>query len=191
MASQGKAMLKLHGEGDPTGRGEGFSFIKTSMKGGFQAIGESAQEKMEKREQKETGGHSYNVARQQRAYEQSIRRIWDAQKASLSSQMEASDNDSDMDQDEEDDFNKPTPREAATPSFRRDDESMSQFSRFSSRSQRGKVLRIVRDFRDENGNIYQKEQLVWDSRVIRKYMQARHRVEAINTQYVLYLALDM
>ncbi|GAM34159.1 transcription factor TFIID complex subunit [Talaromyces pinophilus] len=182
MASQGKAMLKLHGEGDPTGRGEGFSFIKTSMKGGFQAIGESAQEKMEKREQKETGGHSYNVARQQRAYEQSIRRIWDAQKASLSSQMEASDNDSDMDQDEEDDFNKPTPRDAPTPSFRRDDESMSQFSRFSSRSQRGKVLRIVRDFRDENGNIYQKEQLVWDPRVIRKYIQARHRVEAINTQ---------
>ncbi|OKL55652.1 hypothetical protein UA08_08988 [Talaromyces atroroseus] len=182
MASQGKAMLKLHGEGDPTGRGEGFSFVKTSMKGGFQAIGESAQEKMEKREQKETGGHSYNVARQQRAYEQSIRHIWDSQKASLSSRVEASDIDSDMDQDDEEDFNKPTPREAATPSFRRDDESMSQFSRLSSRSQRGKVLRITRDFMDENGNIYQKEQLVWDPRVIRKYMQLRHRVEAVNTQ---------
>lgn len=27
-----KAMLKLHGEGDPTGRGEAFSFLRTSMK---------------------------------------------------------------------------------------------------------------------------------------------------------------
>jgi transcription initiation factor TFIID subunit 1, fungi type len=187
MASQGKAMLKLHGEGDPTGRGEGFSFVKTSMKGGFQAIGESAQEKMEKREQKDTGGHSYNVARQQRAYEQSIRHIWDSQKASLSSRVEASDIDSDMDQDDEEEFNKPTPREAATPSFRRDDESMSQFSRLSSRSQRGKVLKITRDFMDDNGNIYQKEQLIWDPRVIRKYMQLRHRVEAVNTQFVLPL----
>lgn len=185
MASQGKAMLKLHGEGDPTGRGEGFSFIKTSMKGGFQAIGESAQEKMEKREQKDSGGHSYNVARQQRAYEQSIRHIWESQKASLSSRVEASDLDSDMDQDDEEEFNKPTPREAATPSFRRDDESMSQFSRMSSRSQRGKVLRITRDVIDENGNVQQKEQLVWDPRVIRKYMQLRHRVEAVNTQFVL------
>lgn len=33
-AAQGKAMLQLHGEGDPSGRGEAFNFIKTSMKGG-------------------------------------------------------------------------------------------------------------------------------------------------------------
>ncbi|KAH8704886.1 putative transcription factor TFIID complex 145 kDa subunit [Talaromyces proteolyticus] len=183
MASQGKAMLKLHGDGDPTSRGLMFSFIKTSMKGGFQAIGESAQEKMEKREQKDTGGHSYNVARQQKAYESSIRHIWNAQKASLSSQAELSESDhEDLEREDEDEFNRPTPREVATPSIRRDDESMSQFSRLSSRSQRGKVLRIVRDFKDENGNIYQKEQLVWDPRVIRKYVQIRHQVEAVNTQ---------
>jgi hypothetical protein len=189
MASQSKAMLKLHGEGDPTGRGEAFSFIKTSMKGGFQPIGESAQEKMEKREQKDSSGHSYNVAQQQKAYDASIAHIWNRQKASLSSSAEVTPDmeGSDHEQEEEDDFNKPTPREAATPSMRRDDESMSQFSRMSSRSQRGKVLKIVRDFKDENGKIYQKEQVIWDPRVISKYVQLRHQVEAVNTQYVLLL----
>ena len=39
-------MLKLHGEGDPTGRGEGFSFIRISMKDIFLKAGESAQDKL-------------------------------------------------------------------------------------------------------------------------------------------------
>lgn len=186
LASQGKAMLKLHGEGDPTGRGEGFSFIKTSMKGGFKAIGESVEDKLDAQRLKELGGHSYNVARQQKSYETSIRRIWDAQKASLSSTVEHSDAESDIDQEEEDEFSKPTPRsEAPTPAaFRRDDETTSQFSRVSVTSQRNKVLRIVRDYEDENGNIYQKEQLVWDPRVIRQYTQYRYKMEALQTKCV-------
>ncbi|KAJ5792390.1 transcription initiation factor TFIID [Penicillium pulvis] len=184
LASQGKAMLKLHGEGDPTGRGEGFSFIKTSMKGGFKAIGESVEDKLDAQRLKELGGHSYNVARQQRSYETSIRRIWDAQKASLSSTVEHSDQESDVDQGEEEEFNKPTPRsEAPTPApIRRDDETTSQFSRMSFNSQKGKVLRITRQFKEPNGEIVQKEQLVWDPRVIRHYIQHRHRTEALTTK---------
>jgi hypothetical protein len=185
MASQGKAMLKLHGEGDPTGRGEGFSFIKTSMKGGFQPIGLSVEDTLEKRRQ-DFGGHSYNVARQQKSYETSIRRIWDAQKSSLSSAVETSDIESDDGQDEEEDFNKPTPRDAPTPAYgRRDDDIMSQFSKMSTASQQNKVLKITRDFKDEKGNIYQKEQLVWDPRVIRQYTQYRHHLETVNTKSVI------
>ncbi|PYI05411.1 putative transcription factor TFIID complex 145 kDa subunit [Aspergillus sclerotiicarbonarius CBS 121057] len=183
-ASQGKAMLKLHGEGDPTGRGEGFSFIKTSMKGGFKAVGESVEDKLDAQRLKELGGHSYNVARQQKSYETSIRRIWDSQKASLSSTVEHSDDESDIDREEEEEFGKPTPRsEAPTPApFRRDDETTSQFSKISMPDQRGKVLRIVRTFKDERGELYQKESMVWDPRVIRHYMQHRHRVEALTTK---------
>ena len=183
-ASQGKAMLKLHGEGDPTGRGEGFSFIKTSMKGGFKAVGESVEDKLDAQRLKELGGHSYNVARQQKSYETSIRRIWDSQKASLSSTVEHSDDESDIDREEEEEFGKPTPRsEAPTPApFRRDDETMSQFSKISMPDQRGKVLRIVRTFKDERGELYQKESMVWDPRVIRHYIQHRHRVEALTTK---------
>ncbi|KAJ5105361.1 Transcription initiation factor TFIID subunit 1 domain of unknown function [Penicillium alfredii] len=184
LASQGKAMLKLHGEGDPTGRGEGFNFIKTSMKGGFKAIGESVEDKLDAQRLKELGGHSYNVARQQKSYETSIRRIWDAQKASLSSTIEHSDQESDVDQEEEEVFNKPTPRsEAPTPGpSRRDDESASQFSRMSFSSQRGKALRITRQVKDPSGEIVPKEQIIRDPRVIRHYMQHRHRTAALTTK---------
>lgn len=184
LASQGKAMLKLHGEGDPTGRGEGFSFIKTSMKGGFKAVGESVEDKLDAQRLKELGGHSYNVARQQKSYETSIRRIWDAQKASLSSTVEHSDDESDVDHEGEEEFNKPTPRsEAPTPAaYRRDDETASQFSKLSFSSQKNKVLRITRQFKAPNGEILQKEQLVWDPRVIKQYMQHRHRSEALTTK---------
>ena len=184
LASQGKAMLKLHGEGDPTGRGEGFSLIKTSMKGGFKAIGESVEDKLDAQRLKELGGHSYNVARQQKSYETSIRRIWDSQMASLSSTVEQSDEEGDMDREEEE-FGKPTPRsEAPTPApFRRDDDTTSQFSKMSATaSHKGKVLRIMRDVRDENGDIVKKEQVVWDPRVIGKYIQHRHRSESLHTK---------
>ncbi|KAJ5832915.1 Transcription initiation factor TFIID subunit 1 domain of unknown function [Penicillium riverlandense] len=184
LASQGKAMLKLHGEGDPTGRGEGYNFIKTSMKGGFKAIGESVEDKLDAQRLKELGGHSYNVARQQKSYETSIRKIWDAQKESLSSTVEHSDQESDVDQADEEDFSKPTPRsEAPTPApYRRDDETTSQFSKMSFSSQRGKVLRITRQIKGASGEILEKEQLVWDPRVIRHYIQHRHRVEAVHTK---------
>lgn len=188
LASQGKAMLKLHGEGDPTGRGEGFSFVKTSMKGGFKAVGESVEDKLDAQRLKELGGHSYNVARQQKSYETSIRRIWEAQKASLSSKVEHSD-DAVSDIDEEEEFGKPTPRsEAPTPGpARRDDETTSQFSKMSMSDQKGKVLRIVRHFKDEKGEIVPKETLVWDPRVIRHYMQHRHQQEAVTTKYVFHV----
>lgn len=185
LASQGKAMLKLHGEGDPTGRGEGFSFIKTSMKGGFKAVGESVEDKLDAQRIKELGGHSYNVARQQKSYETSIRRIWDAQKASLSSTIEQSDDESDIDQAEEQDggWDKPTPRsETQTPAPRRDDETTSQFSRMSFTSQKGKVMRITRHVKQPNGEIVEKEQIVSDPRVIRHYMQYRHRSAALTTK---------
>jgi transcription initiation factor TFIID subunit 1, fungi type len=189
LASQGKAMLKLHGQGDPTGRGEGFSFIKTSMKGGFKAVGESVEDKLDAQRLKELGGHSYNVARQQKSYETSIRRIWESQKASLSSTVEVSDIDSDIDEDQEDEFNKPTPRSAGTTPFagRRDDESASQFSKMSGVSHRGKVLKITREFKNEKGEIVQKEQLVWDPRVIRQYTQHRYNLEVLNTRQVYQL----
>ncbi|KAI9730090.1 MAG: hypothetical protein M1834_006082 [Cirrosporium novae-zelandiae] len=185
-ATQGKAMLQLHGEGDPSGRGEAFSFIKTSMKGGFKAIGESANDKLDAAKQKELGGHSYNVARQQKAYEDSIRRIWDSQKASLSSTIEHSDADMDIDNEEEQDglyTSAPTPRSTVhTPaafSSRHDDESMSQFSRFSTSSQNGKVLRLTRKIKNKRGEIETVQEVIKDHRVIKQYMKRRREKEVL------------
>jgi transcription initiation factor TFIID subunit 1, fungi type len=45
-ATQAKAMLRLHGEGDPTGRGEAFSFIRVSMKEIFVKAGEDYEQKL-------------------------------------------------------------------------------------------------------------------------------------------------
>jgi len=45
-ANANKAMLKLHGEGDPTGRGEAFSFLRVSMKDIFLRAGESMEERL-------------------------------------------------------------------------------------------------------------------------------------------------
>ncbi|KAI9670305.1 MAG: hypothetical protein M1831_006519 [Alyxoria varia] len=84
-ATQGKAMLALHGEGDPTGRGEGLNMMKTSMKGGFKQIGESIEDRLDADRRKAMGGHSFNVAQQQKDYSDGIQKVWDAQNQSLSS----------------------------------------------------------------------------------------------------------
>lgn len=187
-ATQGKAMLQLHGEGDPSGRGEAFSFIKTSMKGGFKALGESIEDKLDSQRLKEMGGHSYNVARQQKSYEDSIRRIWEAQKTSLSSNMEHSDTDMDDHRDDgEEIYGKPTPgSEAQTPAAfgRRDDDSASQFSRFSVNSRSGKNLRIIRKVRNKKGGIETSEEIIRDPRIIKQYLKRRHEKEAASILYV-------
>jgi len=45
-ANANKAMLKLHGDGDPSGRGEAFSFLRVSMKDIFLRAGESMEERL-------------------------------------------------------------------------------------------------------------------------------------------------
>lgn len=101
-ATQAKAMLRLHGDGDPTGRGEAFSFIRISMKDIFVKAGEDYEQKMGKfsqskkvwniskscvlaeAENRPKSAHRYNVAEQQLIYKSEIERIWKAQFDSLS-----------------------------------------------------------------------------------------------------------
>ncbi|KAG6911599.1 hypothetical protein DXG01_011902 [Tephrocybe rancida] len=83
-ATQAKAMLRLHGEGDPSGRGEAFSFIRISMKDIFVKAGEDYDQKMAEAENRPKSQHRYNVAEQQSIYKSEIERIWKAQCDSLS-----------------------------------------------------------------------------------------------------------
>ncbi|KAF8349699.1 TAF1 transcription initiation factor TFIID subunit TAF1 [Amanita rubescens] len=83
-ATQAKAMLRLHGEGDPTGRGEAFSFIRISMKDIFVKAGEDYEQKLAEAENRPKSAHRYNVAEQQQIYKSEIERIWKAQYDSLS-----------------------------------------------------------------------------------------------------------
>lgn len=178
-ACQGKAMLQLHGEGDPTGRGEAFSFVKTSMKGGFRALGESVEDKITAKKLKEFNGHSYNVAKQDQVYKESINKIWEAQKSSLSNENEYSD--TEMEDVDEPESAHPyggraTPRSSfGTPAAfaRHDDESASQFSKLS--AERGnKTLLIKRTVKDKFGNVVAPTITpVHDPRVIRAYEKRR------------------
>lgn len=188
-ATQGKAMLKLFGEGDPSGRGEAFSFIKTSMKGGFRPIGGSAQDAIALK--KELGGHSYNVARQQRSYEESIRAIWDKQKASLGSIIEPSDLDMDGDVDAQEDKYPDRASIAATPisgahtpatSRRRDDETATSFSRRSVNSQSQKALKIVRAVK-KDGEIVEEVHFETDPAVIKQYLKFKEMEEIQATRF--------
>lgn len=187
-ATQGKAMLELHGEGDPSGRGEAFSFIKTSMKGGFRAMGESVEEKLQGKRLKENNGHGYNVQRQQQQYEESIRRIWEAQKRSLSSMVETSEHEVDDDElldtlGPQADINTPQSETRMQGIKRRqEDESASQSTHFSSRSQAGKILEITRQVPDKYGNVEAVTEIVRNPRVIRMYLKRRHDLEAEATK---------
>ncbi len=188
-ATQGKAMLKLYGEGDPSGRGEAFSFIKTSMKGGFRPIGGSAQDAITLK--KELGGHSYNVARQQRSYEESIRNIWDKQKASLGSKIEPSDLDMDGDVDAQEDKYADRSSIRATPMSgtqtpaprRRDDETATSFSRRSVNSQTQRVLRIVRTVVTKDGESMDQEYYETDPAVIKQYMKIKETEEVQSIRF--------
>ncbi|KAJ3045878.1 hypothetical protein HDV00_006144 [Rhizophlyctis rosea] len=84
LASVNKGMLKLYGPGDPTGRGEAFSFLRASMKEMFLRPGESAAEREEAFKNAPKYAHRYTVAEQQAVYREEIKRIWERQLASLS-----------------------------------------------------------------------------------------------------------
>lgn len=100
-ATQGKAMLQIHGKGDPSSNGSAFSFLKISMKGGFLKNVESeVGTPVSPKEVKKTGKshsnandkgantHSYNVAEQQKLYDEEIAKVWYRQQEILGSESE-------------------------------------------------------------------------------------------------------
>ncbi|KAI0397373.1 hypothetical protein F5Y17DRAFT_370357 [Xylariaceae sp. FL0594] len=173
-ASAGKAMVALHGEGDPTGHGLGFSFIKTSMKGGYinavQGPLATSADAIE-RERKANGGHSYNVKKQQEMYNAAIREIWERQKSTLSDPTTHEDSDVLDTANEDDRFNQRL-AEAMTPAPI--DDGRSQLSRFSAVSRGGKrKMKITRRKRNADGELVTETVVVEDPLVIRNYMKQR------------------
>ncbi|CAK7227284.1 hypothetical protein SBRCBS47491_006518 [Sporothrix bragantina] len=180
-ACAGKAMLQLHGAGDPTGRGLGFSFIRTSMKGGFmgaiQGPAATSADAME-RERKANNGHMYNVKKQDALYNDAIRKIWASQRATLEDDTPHDDEDVQPQDDEDDRFNPASAtKEAPTPVAHAHhmDDSVSQLSKPSmSVAPEKRKLRIVRTYRDpKTGQNYTKTEIVHDAGVIAQYMRQR------------------
>ncbi|KAM5370605.1 hypothetical protein ACJZ2D_008431 [Fusarium nematophilum] len=167
-----KAMLQLHGEGDPTGHGLGFSFIRTSMKGGYieavQGPLATSADAME-REKRANGGHAYNVKKQQAMYEEGIREIWEKQKTTLSDAQGHDDKDVAVTEDEDDRFNV---QSAMTPA--QFDDGTSQISGLTSSSRHPRrAIRITREVRMPDGSVQNRIEVVHDPVVISQYMKRR------------------
>lgn len=178
-ACQGKAMLELHGSGDPTGRGEAFSFIKVSMKGGFKDVGESVGDKMDANKRKEMGGHSYNVAHQQKVYENAIQRIWNKQSESLSNSIEHSDVEmEDVDAQEEAQQARTSRYQSATPGLpRAEEETASQFSRSSFNfNKEEKPLRIRRLIKNKHDEYETQIVTITDPEVVKLYTKRKKQM---------------
>lgn len=195
-ATSGKAMLKLRGEGDPTGRGLGFSFIRTSMKGGFLHVyheqgPQSTSADALEREKKANGGHSYNVKKQNDAYAEVIADIWNKQKESLSDGKIHDDADVAPQEDEDERLyaNGANGNNsfqgsgiAATPRF---DEGVSQISRSATSAARNarRKLRIVRTVRDPDGSEREVEEIIEDPGVIKEYTSRRQALQEDEIEY--------
>ncbi|ODV63264.1 histone acetyltransferase ASCRUDRAFT_83243 [Ascoidea rubescens DSM 1968] len=164
IATQGKAMLQIHGEMDPTGISEGFSFLKTSMKGGFKTLdeyssnspfvgtpGNNSGSNSNKKEGSSKGGksgHSYSIASQQKAYDDEIKRVWESQARSLSN-----DNINEIIENQQNLSNQ------------------LRFLRFeANRIKHEKVLKITRLIKDSNGMLQRKAEVIKDSRIINAYL---------------------
>ena len=188
-ATLGKAMLTLYGDGDPSGRGEAFSFIKTSMKGGFKAKGGPINDVLTEADKKKLGGHSYNVAAQQREYDMAVKAIWDKQKRVLSSDALHSE-DADMDGiDGQDDAAMYNGRgrsitNTPAPARRRDDETATSFSKRSLNSQSQRFLKITRVITDRDDDQRTEEIIETNPKVIAQYTKAREKIDDEQVEFV-------
>ncbi|KAG0295551.1 hypothetical protein BGZ96_011501 [Linnemannia gamsii] len=157
-ATQGKAMLKLWGAGDPTGRGEGFSFVRISMKDIFLREGESLEERLAQIELLPKSTHRYNVAEQQQVYKEEITRIWNAQRTALSKieEIDGADDeiggDSDNDNDEDENYDRQR-RELSTIDRNRVSPSPSLFGRYRDHSERDRERERDNDMDDDNVSV--------------------------------------
>ncbi|KAG9306980.1 hypothetical protein G9A89_000894 [Geosiphon pyriformis] len=204
-ATQNKAMLKLHGDGDPTGIDEGFSFIRVSMKDIFLKVGESAEDKQAEIEKLPKSAHKYSVAEQQQRYQEEIDRIWNAQYNSLSNKQEIFDESGNVQESKEKHYKESrnnnelhqaeldedhTYSSASSPSMFSSgdlddnysvDGSMGSRASYAYGSHRNRRLTITRKIRMSSGEeLFQVEDVI-DPAVINAYMRHRHMIEEQTT----------
>ncbi|KAG9242514.1 hypothetical protein BJ878DRAFT_165052 [Calycina marina] len=176
-ASQDKAMLMLHGEGDPSGCGLAINMLKVSMKGGYQGEvkGPNATSGavVSAAERKANGGHTYNVKKQQEQYQSAIRTIWEKQAENLSSSVVDEESDEEHDANDEEYASVPAPARSNMVAV---DDSASQFSDDAD-VKVGETGQIVRQMVNERGQTYEHIEVVSDPRVWKAYTRRRTLIE--------------
>ncbi|RLV83486.1 hypothetical protein JA9_004782 [Meyerozyma sp. JA9] len=159
ISNQTKSMLQLNGEGDPTGIGLGFSFLRCTQKSGFTPLFAPVKENVPK---------NSTASYQQKLYEDEVSRIWYAQRRSLT-----------VDPHHGQGLNfiyreyKPANHQKYVKNRVSKDRMMSSLSD----PKNPKVLKISRRFRDENGILQRKEEVISDPRIIKAYVKRKKQVE--------------
>lgn len=151
-ANQTKLMLQLVGEGDPTGIGIGFSFMRATQRQPFQPLHPPPKELMPK---------NNTAAYQQKLYDAEIKRIWYTQRKSL---VDHGDTNFDLAKEIYQDYPPVSHSKTLKPKIH-DDKMV------------GKVLKITRRVRDENGVVQRKIETITDPRVIRAYIRKRKQID--------------
>lgn len=151
-ANQLKLMLQLIGEGDPTGIGIGFSFMRATQRQPFHPLHPPPKELVPK---------NNTAAYQQKLYEAEIKRIWYTQRKLL---VDHGDHNFNLSKEIYTDY-PPVSHTKVVHQMTRDEKMM------------GKVLRITRRVRDENGIVQRKIETITDPRVIRAYIRRRKQID--------------
>ena len=180
-ATQGKAMVRVWGEGDPSGRDEALSFIRINMKGGYVSRGAPIADLIAK-ENKSTGAHKYNVEEQGKTYKRDILATWNNQTASLKSKIEPSDPDVERDVDTMEDLRgrgsvRNTPISTPAPARQHDYETGTSFSKRSTGSQATQYLKITR-MTEVDGQEVEETFVETNPSVIKAYKKAKLQEEA-------------
>lgn len=159
ISNQTKSMLQLNGEGDPTGIGLGFSFLRCTQKSGFTPLFTPVKENVPK---------NSTASYQQRLYEDEVSRIWYAQRRSLT-----------VDSHHGNGLNtiyreyRPANHLKYIKNRVANDRTMSNLSDPNN----PKILKISRRFRDENGILQRKEEVIHDARIIKAYVRKKKQIE--------------
>ncbi|RKP21282.1 hypothetical protein ROZALSC1DRAFT_27300, partial [Rozella allomycis CSF55] len=151
-ATQDKAMLQLTGFGDPTGKGEGFSFVKSSIR------------QLTSRE----GDSKVSLNDQRMAYKEEINKIWKAQLNSLS-------NTNEPEFLQEDEINRQKFEiQKKEIDFDDDVTSIASFGSKSSKFEaKPKILTIKRNYKMANGMVRTESEVVTDPKVINAYVRQK------------------
>ncbi|EGV60413.1 hypothetical protein PSN45_001820 [Yamadazyma tenuis] len=152
-ANQAKSMLQLNGEGDPTGIGIGYSFLKTSQKSSFSPLFPPPKENVPK---------SNQAAYQARLYEEEITRIWYTQRKSLTV---------DRGKSLQSIYEEYKPLD-------HDQYLKKKYEDVNSDLTKGnKTLKINRRSRDKNGIVQRKVEVIKDPRIIKAYLKRKKQIE--------------
>ncbi|KAF7999958.1 hypothetical protein HF325_005807 [Metschnikowia pulcherrima] len=162
IANQTKAMLQLNGEGDPTGIGLGFSFLRATQKHGFKPLFPPP---------KDTVPKNTTALYQQKLYENEISRIWYGQRSSLTV-----DNSEGHSLDDIYREYKPVDHtEYIKGKIAKEREEIVKNEGQKAANQN--VLRITRLVRDENNIVQRKVEYLHDPRLIKAYIKRKKQIE--------------